>query len=219
MAEQDQALVRAIADMDEDEALKLAREILAAGGDPQGVLDQCREAMDIVGSRFEKGEYFLPELMMAGEMLEQIGAMVKPLLLAKGGPEQKGAEGPVVLIGTVAGDLHDIGKNIVTFMLEVNGFRVVDLGIDVPVKTFVERIRELKPAVVGLSGFLTLAFDAMKDTVEAINTAGLRDGLKIMIGGGQVDEAVRKYTGADAYGINAMAAVSLCQDWIRAQAA
>jgi len=211
MALDEAALVNAIADMDEDAALRLSREALDQGFDPQRILDLCRAAMDIVGARFEKNEYFLPELMMAGEMLEQIGAMVKPLLMDDSDGE---AAGPVVLIGTVAGDLHDIGKNIVTFMLEVNGFKVVDLGIDVPIQTFVDTVRDLKPAVIGLSGFLTLAFDAMKDTVAAIEQAGLRDGLKIMIGGGQVDETVRSYTGADAFGLNAMAAVSLCQGWI-----
>jgi len=211
MALDEAALVNAIADMDEDAALRLSREALDQGFDPQRILDLCRAAMDIVGARFEKNEYFLPELMMAGEMLEQIGAMVKPLLMDDSDGE---AAGPVVLIGTVAGDLHDIGKNIVTFMLEVNGFKVVDLGIDVPIQTFVDTVRDLKPAVIGLSGFLTLAFDAMKDTVAAIEQAGLRDGLKIMIGGGQVDETVRSYTGADAFGLNAMAAVSLCQWWI-----
>jgi 5-methyltetrahydrofolate--homocysteine methyltransferase len=121
-----------------------------------------------------------------------------------------------VLIGTVHGDLHDIGKNIVTFMLDINGFEVKDIGIDVPVAKFVEEIREFKPSVLGLSGFLTLAFDSMKETVQAIEAAGLRNQMKIMIGGGQVDEAVRTYTGADAYGSNAVAAVTLCREWIPA---
>ncbi|EME69621.1 methionine synthase [Paramagnetospirillum caucaseum] len=219
MALDDSALVAAIADMDEDVALELARGALNDGCEPQHILDLCRAAMDIVGARFEQGEYFLPELMMAGEMLEQIGAMVKPLMLA-GEADAAASAGPVVMIGTVHGDLHDIGKNIVTFMLEVNGFKVVDLGIDVPVKTFIDKIKEHQPVVVGLSGFLTLAFDSMKETVDAIAAAGLRDSLKIMIGGGQVDETVRAYTGADAFGLNAMAAVSLCQEWLgRAKAA
>jgi 5-methyltetrahydrofolate--homocysteine methyltransferase len=155
--------------------------------------------------------------MMAGEMLEQIGALVKPLLATGGAATRAGSGGRRVVLGTVQGDLHDIGKNIVTFMLEVNGFEVVDLGIDVPAATFVEAIRSRKPAVVGLSGFLTLAFDAMKETVAAIDAAGLRPGLKIMIGGGQVDEQVRAYTGSDAFGLNAMAAVSLCKEWTGAR--
>jgi 5-methyltetrahydrofolate--homocysteine methyltransferase len=118
-----------------------------------------------------------------------------------------------VLIGTVAGDLHDIGKNIVAFMLEVGGFEVMDLGIDVPPKKFIEAVRSFQPQVVGLSGFLTLAFDAMKELIAAIEQEGLRDKVKIMIGGGQIDDQVRKHTGADAYGKDAMTAVKLALTW------
>ncbi len=207
-------LVRAIADMEEELSLELVRDFVSEGGDPQKVLDACREAMDLVGRRFEEGEYFLPELMLAGDLLEQIGTIVKPLLL--GGPQSSVRTAGTVLIGTVHGDLHDIGKNIVVFMLEVNGYNVIDLGIDVPVADFVEKVRELQPPVLALSGFLTLAFDSMKETIDALTDAGLRDSLKIMIGGGQVDEAVRSYTNADAFGLNAMDAVSLCRQWIAA---
>jgi len=211
MIENEKHLVEAISEMREEEAFALAKAMLDRGEDPIRVLELCREAMDIVGKRFEKQEYFLPELVLAGEMLENIGAIAKPLIHEKSGGAAKKLGR--VLIGTVHGDLHDIGKNIVTFMLDINGFEVKDIGIDVPVDKFVEEIREFKPSVVGLSGFLTLAFDSMKETVQAIEAAGLRDGMKIMIGGGQVDEAVRTYTGADAYGSNAVAAVTLCREW------
>jgi len=214
MIENEKQLVEAIAEMREEEAFALAKAMLDRGEDPVRVLELCREAMDIVGKRFEKQEYFLPELVLAGEMLENIGAIAKPLILEKSGGVAKKLGR--VLLGTVHGDLHDIGKNIVTFMLDINGFEVKDIGIDVPVAKFVEEIREFKPSVVGLSGFLTLAFDSMKETVQAIEAAGLRRELKIMIGGGQVDEAVRTYTGADAYGSNAVAAVTLCREWIPA---
>jgi methanogenic corrinoid protein MtbC1 len=180
------------------------------------VLELCRNAMDIVGKRFAEGEYFLPELVLAGEMLENISKIAKPLIKQDTGSEPKKLS--KVLIGTVHGDLHDIGKNIVTFMLDINGFEVKDIGVDVPVQTFIEEISAFKPDVVGLSGFLTLAFDSMKETVDAIQAAGLREKMKIMIGGGQIDEAVRTYTGADAYGINAMDAVSLCKGWVGATA-
>jgi 5-methyltetrahydrofolate--homocysteine methyltransferase len=205
-------LITYIADMDEDEAIELAFRMLDDGYDPIQVLNHCKEAMEIVGQRFEANEYFLPELMLAGEMLSQISDKAKPLIKESmdGDEETHGT----VLIGTVHGDLHDIGKNIVTFMLEINGFKVVDLGIDVPVDEFVTAIREHSPDVVGLSGFLTLAFDAMKETVEAIQQAGLRDGLQIMIGGGQVDDTVKNYTAADAFGRNAMDAVNLCRKWV-----
>jgi methanogenic corrinoid protein MtbC1 len=206
-------LVNAIADMREEEALKLAKEMVEGGSDPMEILDAAREAMDIVGQRYEKGTYFLPELMLAGEMMNQITDIVKPELAKLPEIERHGK----VLIGTVEGDIHDIGKNIVSFMLDVNGFNVLDLGVDVSPQKFVEAIQDFEPQVVGLSGFLALAFDAMKETVEAIKTAGLRDKVKIMIGGGQVSEEVRKYTGADAYGQDAMAGVSLAKKWVGAK--
>jgi len=205
-------LVNAIADMREGEALKLVREMVEGGSEPMAILDAAREAMAIVGQRYEEGAYFLPELMLSGEMLNQITDIVKPELARL--PEIK-RHGKVV-IGTVEGDIHDIGKNIVSFMLDVNGFEVLDLGVDVSPQKFVEAIRNFRPQVVGLSGFLTLAFDVMKETVEAIKTAGLRDGVKIMIGGGQVNEEIRRYAGADAYGKDAMAGVSLAQKWVGA---
>jgi 5-methyltetrahydrofolate--homocysteine methyltransferase len=213
MTDQERQLVEWLADMNEDDAFALAKKmLLEEGANPLRVLELCRKAMDIVGKRFEQGEYFLPELVLAGEMLENIGVIAKPLIKqAPGGEPKRLAK---VLIGTVHGDLHDIGKNIVTFMLDINGFEVKDIGIDVPVKTFIDEIGQFKPDVVGLSGFLTLAFDSMKETIEAIQDAGLRDKLKIMIGGGQVDEAVRNYTGADAFGTNAIDAVSLCKNWM-----
>jgi methanogenic corrinoid protein MtbC1 len=213
LADQSKQLVEAISEMREEEAVKMAREMLDSGYDAVKLLGHCREAMEIVGKRYEEGEYFLPELMLAGEMLRAIGDMAKPLI------KQDAAGGKTagtVVIGTVQGDLHDIGKNIVTFMLEINGYKVIDLGIDVPVENFIESIKENKPQVVGLSGFLTLAFDAMKQTIEAMKEAGLRNNVKIMIGGGQVDEAVKNYTGADAFGLNAMEAVSLCKRWVPA---
>src|SRR5476649_747106 len=206
--EQENNLVAWLSDMNEDDAFALAKKmLLEEGANPLRVLELCREAMDIVGKRFEKGEYFLPELVLAGEMLENIGAIAKPLI--KQAPGEEAKKLAKVLIGTVHGDLHDIGKNIVTFMLDINGFEVKDIGIDVPVKTFIDEINAYQPDVVGLSGFLTLAFDSMKETIEALEQAGLRSKFKIMIGGGQIDETVRAYTGADAFGTNAVDAVNL----------
>jgi 5-methyltetrahydrofolate--homocysteine methyltransferase len=206
-------LVEAITNMEEPEALRLAKELLDSQVDPMRILELCGKAMDIIGKRFENQEYFLPELILAGKMLSQIADMVKPKLTKEIKVKRLGK----VIIGTVEGDIHDIGKNIVTFMLDVNGFEVHDLGIDVPVQRFIDAIKEIQPEVVGLSGFLTLAFDSMKKTIEAIQNVGLRNKVKIMIGGGQIDERVRDYTGADAYGLDAVAAVSLCKKWIGGQ--
>jgi 5-methyltetrahydrofolate--homocysteine methyltransferase len=210
---QEKQLVDWLADMDEDRALELARRmLLEENSDPLRVLQLCRDAMDIVGKRFENGEYFLPELVLAGEMLDTIGAIAKPLIKHAPGEEPKKLG--KVLIGTVHGDLHDIGKNIVSFLLDINGFEVKDIGIDVPVKSFIDEISAFRPDVVGLSGFLTLAFDSMKETIEALEKAGLRDKFKVMIGGGQIDETVRAYTGADVFGTNAVDAVNLCKSWM-----
>ena len=215
--EQEAQLVEWLSDMDEDNAFELAkRMLLEEKVDPLRVLELCRSAMDIVGQRFESGDYFLPELVLAGEMLDNIGAIAKPLIKTAPGEESKKLG--KVLIGTVHGDLHDIGKNIVTFMLDINGFDVKDIGIDVPVKDFIAAINDYQPDVVALSGFLTLAFESMKETITAITAAGMRDKLKIMIGGGQIDETVRAYTGADAFGVNAVEAVTLSKNWMGAAA-
>ncbi|HMR71870.1 MAG TPA: cobalamin-dependent protein [Rubrivivax sp.] len=214
---EERQLVEWLADMNEDDALAAARRmLLEEGRDPMRVLDLCRAAMDIVGKRFEEGEYFLPELVLAGEMLDTIGAIAKPLIVQRGGAEV--ARHGKVLIGTVQGDLHDIGKNIVSFMLDINGFEVKDIGVDVPVATFIDEIKAYEPDVVGLSGFLTLAFDSMKETIAAFEAAGMRSDFKVMIGGGQIDETVRAYTGADAFGVNAVEAVALCKSWTGAAA-
>jgi 5-methyltetrahydrofolate--homocysteine methyltransferase len=151
-------------------------------------------------------------LILAGEMLDEIGQLTKPLL--EDSPDKPAQKLGRVLIGTVHGDLHDIGKNIVTFMLDINGFEVKDIGIDVPVAKFIKEIEEFKPQVVALSGFLTVAFDSMKETIEAIEAAGLRDKMKIQIGGGQIDETVRAYTGADGFGLTAIDAVEFSRKWI-----
>ena len=203
-------LVDAMTNMNEKETLEIVRALVDGGEDPVLILSDCIKAMETVGRRFEAGEYFLPELIMAGEMMKQISEMVRPKL--KGGFTLK--KRGKVLIGTVEGDIHDIGKDIVSFLLDVNGFEVRDIGIDVPPGKFVEEIKDFKPQVVGLSGLLTLAYDSMKKTVQAIEEASLRTGVKIMIGGGQTNERIKEYAGADAYGKDAMAGILLVKQWV-----
>ena len=205
-------LVSTLADLKEKEALKIVEDRLKAGEEPLKILDDARKAMEVVGKRFASSEYFMPDLVYSGEILKEITDIVKPKVSKAGEIKRVGK----VVFGTVAGDIHDIGKDIVVFMLDVNGFEVYDLGVDVPAQKFVEKIKQSGASVVGLSGFLTLAFDSMKQTVEAIKAAGLRDKVKVMIGGGQISEEVRKYTGADAYGKDAMAGVSLAKKWVGA---
>ena len=205
--------VQAIIDMQEKEAIAMAQQMLDSGKSAMEVLDLCRQAMDGIGKRFEKGEYFISELLMGGEILRQIAVLAKP----KMGEATQGKKLGKVVFGTVAGDIHDLGKDIVEFMLDINGFEVHDLGVDVPAAKFVEAIKEHKPQVVGLSCLITVAFDSMKQTVEAIKAAGLRDSVKIMIGGGTTDEQVKAYAGADAYGKDAVAAVTLAKQWVGAK--
>ncbi len=203
-------LVNLLADLKEEEVLALVKKRLDAGEDAYKLLDETSAGMAIVGKRFAAGEYFLPELVYSGEVLKQVNVLLKPKLVGNAKAAKKIGK---VVIGTVAGDIHDIGLNIVEFMLDVNGFEVTNLGVDVPIEKFVDAVKKINPPVLGLSGFLTPAFDAMKETVEALEKAGLRKNLKIMIGGGQMDDEVRKYAKADAYGKDAMAAVSLSKKW------
>jgi methanogenic corrinoid protein MtbC1 len=202
-------LCNALADLKEKEALAIVQERLDSGDDPMSILDDARCGMDLVGRRFAESLYFIPDLVYSGEILKGINEMIKPKLLKEG----EAKRGDKVIIGTVAGDIHDIGKDIVVFMLDVNGFDVYDLGVDVPAQKFIDAIKESNAPVVGLSGFLTLAYDSMRQTIEAMKDAGLRDKVKVMIGGGQITEEVMKYTGADAYGKDAMVGVSLAKKW------
>jgi len=203
-----QQLIDAITGMQEEEALKLTNELLDNGASPSDILAACKDAMDVIGKRFEDGEAFIPELMLAGEMMTAITGVLKPRMAEETSGEKLGK----IVLGTVQGDIHDIAKDIVGFMLDLNGFEVTDLGVDVAPEKFVETVKETGAKIVGLSGFLTLAFDPMRDTVAALKDAGLDD-VKIMIGGGQIDENIRQYTGADAYGKDAMAAVSIAKGW------
>ena len=208
-----QDLVNTLADLKEQEAIKIVKDRLSAGEDPLKIMEDARKGMEIVGKRFSNSEYFIPDLVYSGEILRAVTEIVKPKLTKATESKKLGK----VVFGTVAGDIHDIGKDIVVFMLDVSGFEVHDLGVDVPVQKFVDKIKETGAPIVGLSGFLALAFDSMKETVEAIKAAGLRDKVKVMIGGGQMSDEIKNYTGADAYGKDAMAGVTLAKKWIGAR--
>lgn len=203
-------LAKALGDLKEDEAIAITQEKLDANADPMGILAEASKGMETVGTRFSKGEYFIPDLVYSGEILKRINELVRPKL--SGGMAAK--TGGKVIIATVAGDIHDIGKDIVVFMLDVGGFQVYDMGVDVPIQKIVDKLKETGAPVIGLSGFLTLAYDAMKHTIDAIKAASLRDKVKIMIGGGQITPEIVKYTGADAYGKDAIEGVALAKKWL-----
>jgi methanogenic corrinoid protein MtbC1 len=203
-------LTAKIAELNEPEALAAINNALDSGIDPNEMIEVLKNAMKIVGDRFEAQEYFLTDLVMAGEILRQANEILKPRLQ---NPVEEKKLGKIVF-GTVQGDIHDLAKDLVIFMLECYGFEVIDCGIDCPPAVFVEKTRESGATVVGLSGFLTLAYDSMKQTIEAFKAANLRNQVKIMIGGGQIDEQICQYTGADAWGQDATAAVKYAKKWL-----
>jgi trimethylamine corrinoid protein len=203
-------LKEAVIELREEDALRIADEQLQGGTDPLELVTACREAMDVIGQRFAAGEAFIPELIMAGEIMQGITARLKPYLKAEASGEKLGT----VVMCTVQGDIHDIGKDIVVTMLDIAGFEVVDLGVDVPVAKVVETVRDRQAQVLGLSGLLTVAFESMKATVAAVDEAGLRGDVKIMLGGAPVTDAVVEFAGADAWGKDAVAAVELAKTWV-----
>ena len=205
-----EGLLEAITEIREDEALEIVDALLEGGTDPATVIETCREAMAVIGRRFESGEAFIPELIMAGEIMSRISAKVKPHLRA-GGPAA-GGRGRVVL-GTVKGDIHDIGKDIVGSLLEAAGFEVVDLGVDVPAESVVAAVRDNGECIVALSCLLTTGFDSMKATIEALDRAGLRDQVRVMVGGAPVTAQVCDYARADAWGADAATALRLADEW------
>lgn len=199
----------ALADLNEDGALQLVKDALAAQMPAFEILKACQDGMTEVGKRFECQDYFVSDLMMSGEIFKQISSILEPELKA-GGAESAGK----IVFGTVKGDIHDIGKDIVVNMLKSANFEVIDLGVDVPPEKFIAAVKESGAKVMGMSGLLTLAFDSMKQTVVALEAAGLRQEVKVMIGGGPVDGNVCRMVGADEWGADAQAAVRLAKGWM-----
>ncbi len=208
-----QVLIQAVGDLEEATVVGILKEFVASNPteeEAQAVVNACQKGMALVGDLFEKNEYFVGDLIFAGELLASSIETLKPVM-GQGNTTKIGA----IVLATVEGDLHDIGKNIFKSMAEAIGFEVYDLGIDQPPSAFVEKVKEVQPEIVGMSGVLTLALEAMKNTVEALKEAGLRDGLKIIIGGNPVTEEVCKQIGADGYTTNASEGVKLCQGWVK----
>lgn len=201
-------LAQAMSDLEEEVVFKMIDEQLASGTDPLKIIAACREGMSDVGKRYEAEEYYVSDLIMAGEVFKQAMAVIGEKFQTDSG-DKKGA----VVIGTVKGDIHDIGKDIVVNLLQAGNYEVTDLGVDVPPEKFVEAVKENGAKVVGLSGLLTIAFDAMKETIDALNSDGLRSDVKVMIGGGSLSEQVREQVGADALGKDAQEGVDLCNEW------
>lgn len=208
MADMNQ-LRQSMSDLDEDDVLRIIREIAEEGGARAvQAMEACQEGMKDVGDRFEAGEYFIGDLIFAGEVMTGALEIIKPFLSAGGA----GGKGKMILC-TVQGDIHDIGKNIVKSMLEAAGFDVIDLGIDVPSEKILETAKAEGIKIVALSGVLTLALDSMKDVVGAFESAGLRNEVKIIIGGNPVTEEACKWVGADDWALSPQKGVNACLKW------
>lgn len=204
-------LAEAMGDLDEDIMTEALEQVMSEGGaDAQKAMEACQKGMDIVGSRFEEGEYFVGDLIYAGELMTKAVDILKDALVAGDGSDQVKAK---MILCTVKDDLHDIGKNIVRSMLEAAGFDVVDLGIDVPAEKIIETVKEQGIHIIGLSGVLTLAIDSMKATIDAMKEAGLRDGVKVIVGGAPVNAEVCEQVGADAWASSPQTTIDYCKKW------
>lgn len=203
-------LTQAVGDLEEELVMDLLNEFVKASPsepEAQEAIAACQAGMAIVGELFEKGDYFVGDLIFAGELLTESINLLKPVL-GSGADTVAGT----IILGTVHGDLHDIGKNIFKSMSEAAGFEVIDLGIDVAPELFVKTARENQGCIIGMSGVLTLAIDAMKETVEMVKAAGID--AKIIIGGNPVTKEACEHVGADQYTTNAAEGVKICQEWV-----
>lgn len=211
LAPQDQtALSSLLRDLEEDKAIALARQMLAAGASPQKIMRECQEGMLEVGRLYEKGHYYVSGLIMAGEILREITDLLKLAITDE--PSVKDSLG-VVLLGTVKGDIHDIGKNMVGMLLECNGFTVHDLGVDVPPEVFLETAMKISPDIIGMSGLLTVSYDSMRDTIKAIQSCDVPaiSRTPIVVGGSLLNDSVAKYVGANYWAKDAIHGLQIFQ--------
>jgi methylmalonyl-CoA mutase cobalamin-binding domain/chain len=205
----DQQLAQQLADLEEETVLKIVRQRIEAGHDLLQILEECNAGMQMVGNRYEQGEYYIAGLIMSGEIFREVVELIQPLLVRNTDKKSSGR----ILVGTVAGDIHDIGKNMVGMLLTCYGFTVIDLGVDVPPAEFAAKAVEIRPDIVGLSGLITASFEMMKETVSVLRSEARKNNLSfpILIGGGMIDQQVCQYVGADYWLKDAMAGVRLCQ--------
>ncbi len=203
-------LITAVTGLEEEAALALVRQRLDVGDDPLLVIKDCQEGLRQVGLLFERQQYYLSGLIMAGEILREVMELVQPVVEQQVSGQASGR----ILLGTVEGDIHDLGKNIVSVLLGCHNFAVRDLGVDVPPSTFAEQAAEFQPHVVGLSGLVASAYEAMRETVALLRKQGYEG--PIVIGGGQLSETVCQYVGADFWTTDAVVGVELCSRLISA---
>lgn len=201
-----EALVDALVGLERDKVVSIVKDALNAGDEPLDILRICQQGMSQVGKRFEDGEYFLSELILGAEIFKEVNGLLSPLL----GSEDTSDPLATVVLATPQSDIHDLGKNIFAALLRGNGFRVHDLGVDVPPTVVVDAVKEQGPEFVGFSCLLTNAFEPLKATIEGLDEAALRDGLKVLVGGGVTTPDLAEYVGADFQTIDAAEGVSYC---------
>ncbi|SFR17592.1 cobalamin B12-binding domain-containing protein [Desulfoscipio geothermicus] len=200
-------LAKALTDLEENKVYQLVDEKIKNGVSPLDIIAECNEGMVGVGNLFSSGEYFLSQLIFSAEIFKNIMQQLEPLMPKS----DAGDSASKVIIGTVKGDIHDIGKNIVANLLRGSGFDVIDLGVDVSAEKFVETVRETGARVLGLSALLNFTYPEMKNVVDALTEAGLRDKVTVIIGGAPCNEQVREFTGADYYAEDAVTGVNICK--------
>jgi methylmalonyl-CoA mutase cobalamin-binding domain/chain len=206
---QQAALIGLLADLEEEAVLKAVRERLAAGDDPLQIIQDCNAGMRQVGERYQERRYFLSGLIMAGEIFREVMELMQPVLEGQTTKQSSGR----ILLGTVQGDIHDIGKDMVELLLTCYGFTVIDLGVDVAPEEFVKQVSDHQPDIVGLSGVLTASHAVMRETVDALHSLARQTGrsVPIIIGGGMIDDQICRFVGADYWVGDAMSGVHLCQ--------
>ena len=198
----------AMCNLKESELLPLVEQALADGMPPLDVLAELNEGMSEVGERFSAGSYYLSELMFSADIFKTAMARLEPMLIGQESSTKLGK----VIIGTVKDDIHDIGKNIVVALLQGTGFEVIDLGVDVPAERFVQAVKDSGAKALGLSALLNTTYPAMKEVVQSLESAGLRDAVKVIVGGAPVNEQVRDYAGADYLAQDAVDGVKICKE-------
>lgn len=207
----DSPIATAFANLDEDEVDRLVQNQVAAGTAPLAIVKELQAGMAIFGERYKAGDFFISDLILSGEIFQQSMKTLEPLLKATKNSDVSAK----MVLGTVKGDIHNLGKDILAVMLQASGFEVCNLGIDTPPSVFVEKLKETGASILGLSGLITPSFESMKETVKAVESAALRDKVKIIIGGGVVNAMVQKYAGADAFATDAIDGVNICKNWAK----
>ena len=205
-------LITNLYNLEREDVLTEVKNRLSMNEDPFKIFEECKKGMEVIGDKYKNKEYFLAELMLSGDLFREIMELIEPKL--KGKKTTGDIKGKVIL-ATIQGDIHDLGKNILSMLLKIEGFKVHDLGVDVNPDFIIQKVKELKPDFLGLSALITVTFDPMKELIEKLKEAGLRDNLKIMVGGGITTNLVRDYIGADFQTIDAVEGVQFCLESIK----